>query len=270
MSVVNASYRWNAGDYARHSESQQQWGKELIAKLRLAGDEHLLDIGCGDGKVTAEIAARLPRGKVVGIDSSAEMITLAGTRYAENQFTNLRFVKMDARKLSFCAEFDVVFSNAALHWVTDQGPVLSGIYEALKPGGRLLMQMGGRGNAAVLVSVLEQVISEEKWRPYFNGFSFPYGFYGPDEYRPWLTAAGFDAGRTFLTLTARDMCHGTVEKFKGWIRTTWLPYLQQVPAGLQAVFIETITEKYIKMHPPDKSGSIHVLMQRLEITTARG
>ena len=193
MSVVNASYRWNAGDYARHSESQQQWGKELIAKLRLAGDEHLLDIGCGDGKVTAEIAARLPRGKVVGIDSSAEMITLAGTRYAENQFTNLRFVKMDARKLSFCAEFDVVFSNAALHWVIDHNPVLSGIYEALKPGGRLLMQMGGRGNAAVLVSVLEQVISEEKWRPYFNGFSFPYGFYGPDEYRPWLRAAGFDA-----------------------------------------------------------------------------
>jgi len=269
MASENSRYRWNAGDYARHSDSQKKWGKELMAKLQLAGDERLLDIGCGDGKLTAEIAERLPRGTVVGIDSSAEMIALANTRYPRERFANLLFLEMDARRISFPAEFDIVFSNAALHWVIDHRPVLKGIHAALKPGGRLLIQMGGRGNAAAVVSVIEEVMAEEKWRPFFDNFVFPYGFYGPEEYRSWLTAAGFDGECIRLSLTPRDMVHRNVENFKGWIRTTWLPYLQRVPSRQREVFIDTLTQKYLEVFPPDGAGCIHVLMQRLEVRALR-
>src|SRR5512133_3316891 len=134
---------WNPSDYAQHSSAQQIWARELIAKLHLAGHERVLDIGCGDGKVTAEIASAVPRGSVVGIDNSTDMIGYAKAAYEAG---NLRFQVADAAALPFQAEFDVIFSNACLHWIYDHKPVLAGIRRSLAPGGRVLLQMGGKGN----------------------------------------------------------------------------------------------------------------------------
>jgi trans-aconitate 2-methyltransferase len=141
------NYAWNAQDYAKNSTNQYAWAQELIPKLKLTGNEALLDIGCGDGKITAEIAKALPNGKVVGIDSSKEMVNLAQTAFPQNQYPNLSFQLMDARKLAFQEEFNIVFSNAALHWIVDQKVVLTGVQRGLKTGGRLLFQMAGKGNA---------------------------------------------------------------------------------------------------------------------------
>ncbi|WP_231890357.1 class I SAM-dependent methyltransferase [Methylomonas methanica] len=118
------TYRWNAQDYAQHSHAQQQWAKEMMAVLQLTGNETVLDLGCGDGKVTAEIAQIVDCGTVVGIDNSAAMIALAKRRYPEKQHPNLSFRVMDAGSLSFIKGFDVVFSNAVLHWVKQHQPVI--------------------------------------------------------------------------------------------------------------------------------------------------
>ncbi len=118
------NYAWNAGDYAKNSQNQFQWAKELIPKLRLDGTERLLDIGCGDGKITAEISKCLPNGKAIGIDSSSQMISLAKDIFQNEQYPNLTFQLMDARNISFEEEFDFAFSNAALHWIPDQKAVL--------------------------------------------------------------------------------------------------------------------------------------------------
>ena len=139
------TYQWNAIDYAKSSSIQQQWARELISKLNLKGNEKLLDIGSGDGKVTAEIASYLSNGSVIGIDNSEAMITLAQSKYSTDAFPNLRFQQGDASRLTFENEFDVVFSNATLHWILDQRPVLQGIYKSLKHNGKILLQMGGRG-----------------------------------------------------------------------------------------------------------------------------
>jgi trans-aconitate 2-methyltransferase len=161
------AYQWNAADYAQASTGQQQWARELIAKLHLQGYERVLDIGCGDGKVTAEIAAGLERGSVVGIDNSPAMIALAQASYpkAQAQWANLTFQLAEAADLPFSAEFDVVFSNATLHWVLDHVPVLCGIQRCLRPGGMLLLQMGGRGNALGVIAAVEQVCADPAWRP---------------------------------------------------------------------------------------------------------
>ncbi len=256
-------YRWDARDYQKYSSEQQKWGKELIQKLNLKGHEKVLDIGCGDGKVTAEIAKRVPKGSVLGIDNSKEMILLARQTFPPKDFPNLSFKIKDARHLDFDGEFDVVFSNASLHWVIDQPPVLKGIQKSLKPFGRLLIQMGGRGNAAKIIEVLEAMVKSEKWNRYFDDFPFPYGFYSHDEYQIWLKEVGLKAKR--LELIPKEMIHKGKEGLSTWLRTTWLPYTQRVPETLRREFIEEIVDRYIKKHPIAEDGTIHVQMIRLEV-----
>ena len=260
-------YKWDALDYAKSSSAQQEWARELIRKLKLKGDESLLDIGCGDGKVTAEIVASLPKGSVLGVDSSAEMIALAQSQYPADAFPNLHFRQEDARSLPFRDEFTVVFSNATLHWVLDHAPVLRGIAASLKPGGKALLQMGGRGNAAQVIAVAESVIASQEWRGYFEEFSFPYGFYGPDEYRKWLREAGLQARR--VELIPKDAVHQGREGFEGWFRTTWLPYTQRVPEGRQQAFIAEVVDRYLGNHPLDDHGLVHVEMVRLEVEAVK-
>jgi trans-aconitate methyltransferase len=259
--------RWDAGDYHRHSAAQQAWARELIVKLDLRGDEYVLDIGCGDGKVTAELVGELPRGAIVGIDSSPEMIAFARETFPPERHPRLRFELMDAREMRFEEEFDVVFSNATLHWVIDHGPVLAGIARALVPGGRALLQMAGRGNAAAVVAVMDEVIAEDEWRAHFQGFSFPYGFHAPGEYRHWVEAAGLRALR--IELLAKDMAQAGAEGLAGWIRTTWLPYLERVPAERREALIAVVTSRYLADHPPDEGGRVHVAMTRLEVEAVK-
>ena len=98
--VPDKKVKWNAADYAANSIVQQSWARELIAKLNLRGDERILDIGCGDGKVTAEMAKAVPRGFVAGTDASAEMIEFAQKSFPKKKYPNLQFQICDARKIS--------------------------------------------------------------------------------------------------------------------------------------------------------------------------
>jgi len=173
--------RWNPEDYSRHSSAQAKWASEILAKLELKGDKQILDIGCGDGKITAEVARSVPRGRVVGLDSSPEMIDFARKRFPAEAIPQLRFQLGDARTLDFHEEFDSVISFASLHWVIDHRPVLVGICRALRSGGRMILQFGGKGNAAEIVDVISAVITRAQWAEYFVGFKFPWGFYDPEE-----------------------------------------------------------------------------------------
>lgn len=258
-----SSYQWNAVDYAKSSAAQQHWARELIRKLKLKGDETLIDIGCGDGKVSAEIAAAVPNGSVLGIDSSDSMIALARSHYPAEAFPNLRFRLEDARTLSFRNEFDVVFSNATLHWILDQQAVLRGIYNSLKRKGKVLLQMGGRGNAADVLAVFDEMMHTDEWRHYFIGFDFSYGFFGPDEYSSWLRESGLQSSR--VELIPKDMTYNDTGGLEAWIRTTWLPYTQRIPEEKKNMFITELANRYVERHPPDARGTIHVAMMRLEV-----
>jgi len=261
------TYIWDAGDYERHSSVQQQWAREMLAKLGLRGDERLLDIGCGDGQVTAEIAALVPAGHVVGIDRSDSMVQLARARHPVRQAPNLSFFLADALNLPFCAGFDVAFSNATLHWVHDHRRILSGIGQSLRSGGRGMLQMGGNGNAAGLREVLDELTKEPEWCEYFANFVFPYAFYGPEDYIPWLQDAGLHPRR--LELLPKDMTHAGVTGLEGWIRTTWLPYTQRVPEASRERFVHDLAERYLERHPLDEAGLAHVAMVRLEVEAVK-
>ena len=256
-------FTWNAKDYAKHSSTQQMWARELISKLKLNGHESVLDIGCGDGKITAEIAGYVPDGSVVGVDSSKEMIELASEHFTKDKYPNLSFQVTDARQLAFQEKFDVIFSNAALHWIKDHRPVIAGIQKGLKPGGRILFQMGGKGNAEAILSIFEEMMSENEWNRYFSDFSFSYGFYDPEEYTVWISDAGLHPLR--VELIPKIMSYDKRDGLTGWVRTTWLPYLERVPEERREKFITRLIDKYIEKYPQDHAGKIHVNMMRLEV-----
>ena len=256
-------YQWDAQDYEKNSAQQRLWAQELIRKLELRGDEAVLDVGCGDGKVSAEIAASVPAGWVVGIDLSGEMIGLAQALFPAAGYPNLRFQQEDASRLPFVAEFDVVFSNATLHWLRDHRPALQGIARSLKPGGKILLQMGGKGNAAAIVAAIEELLLRPEWSPYFSGFAFPYGFYAPQEYQDWLLTAGLRPTR--MELIPKDMLHPGKAGLTGWLRTTWLPYTQRLPEEKRATFLAALVDTYTAVHPADDQDNVHVSMVRLEV-----
>ena len=261
------NYQWDAAEYAQHSSEQFKWACELTEKLHLRGDETVLDIGCGNGKATAAIAAQLPQGRVIGIDSSSEMIELAVDHHAKAGWPNLMFELRDVREMAYVECFDVAFSNAVLHWIKDHRQMLQRVQNALKKGGRLLFQMGGRGNAHAIIGILDELLKKPKWTPFFADFLFPYGFYGVDDYQRWLYRVGFKPRR--VELIPKDMVHKGKDGFAGWIRSTWLPYLSRIPEQMKEAFIEAILDAYLVEHPPDKAGLVHVDMVRLEVEAVK-
>jgi len=257
------NYSWNAQDYAKNSANQYAWAQELFPKLKLQGNEALLDIGCGDGRITAEIAKSLPKGRVVGIDNSQEMINLAQTLFPQNDYPNLSFQLADARKLTFQAVFDKVFSNAALHWIPNQSSTLFGIEKCLKPGGSLLFQMAGKGNAEQILLILDEMLSLEPWKRFFEGFKFPYGFFSQEEYIQSLVKADLKPLR--VELFPKDMKFKDIKGLAGWVRTTWLPYTEKLPEELKTKFIEELVSRYVKINSVNVDGTVHLGMMRLEV-----
>ncbi|MFA6472989.1 MAG: methyltransferase domain-containing protein [Candidatus Latescibacterota bacterium] len=258
-----AQQKWNAEDYRKNSSAQQKWAQELIAKLALNGGESVLDIGCGDGSISARLARAVGSGNVLGIDQSEDMIRHASEQYPSADYHNLSFLRMDARDIRLPARFDVAFSNAVLHWIKNQGAVLRGVRACLKSGGRILFQMGGRGNADELFCIVEEMLQHPRWRRFYENFTSPYHFHGPEEYETWLSESGFRPLR--VELVPKDMEHEGTAGLTGWMRTTWFPYTDPLPAELRNIFLEEVIEAYTAAHPVDSLGNTHVKMVRLEV-----
>ena len=261
---------WNAAAYAANSSVQQSWARELIARLHLHGDEHVLDVGCGDGKVTAEIARALPRGAVLGTDASAEMIAFARKTFPPSKIPNLKFEITDAREIGggkSTSPFDLVFSNAALHWVDDHESFLRGAAAVLKSGGRLVISCGGKGNAHDVFLALRPEMRRQRWREFFRKMPMPYFFYAPADYEECLPK--FDFKTRNIQLVPKDATYAGADGFATWLRTTWLPFVQRVPETIREEFIAAVTGRYVAKHPPDADGKVHVRMVRLEIAAEK-
>jgi trans-aconitate 2-methyltransferase len=258
-------HKWDPADYQKSSSAQYNWAMALIADLLLEGDERILDIGCGDGRITAHLASLVPSGSVLGIDLSPDMIGFAAGKYADQQ--NLSFQVGNASELRFAGEFDLVVSFACLHWIFDHLSVLKAVRQSLVPGGRFLMQCGGRGNAARILDLTGDIAASPSWKEYFSGFSFPYHFYGPEDYGAWLAEAGLRSRR--VELVAKDMIHQGQAGLEGIIRNTWLPYTERLPAQLRGEFVSEVARRYLERYPLDENGQAHVQMMRLEVEADR-
>lgn len=182
MSPVPSS-DWNTERYVRDAAFVPELGRAVLAWLDPKPGERILDLGCGDGALTSELART--GAVVVGIDASPSQIEAARARGLDARV-------MDAAALAFEAEFDAVFSNAALHWMADRTSVLAGTARALKPGGRLVAEMGGKGNIDRVLRAVLTVLSE---RGSDGRSALPWLFPDPDDQAAALARAGFRVAR---------------------------------------------------------------------------
>jgi trans-aconitate methyltransferase len=256
-------YTWNPQDYAQHSLGQETWARELLTRVDLQPNDVVLDVGCGDGRTTAAIAKSVPRGRVVGVDLSADMVAHAIERYCTPPVHNLHFEQADAAALKFESEFSVVFSNAALHWVQDQRAAVHGIGRALRPRGRFLAQFGGYGNVAEVIAAFEHVVGQPRWAQSVHRGELPYRFHTRGSYENWLTEAGLEIQE--CRLIPKAMVHDDYITFVGWLRTAWHPYTSGVPLDLRDSFLEETGQRYLATHPPDDCGRVHVDSVRLQV-----
>jgi trans-aconitate methyltransferase len=260
LSDLEHGVRWDANDYAKNSQGQFKWAMSNVDKLRLQATDRVLDVGCGDGKVTAELAKRVPNGRVIGVDRSESMIALAKHSF---QLPNAEFRILDAQALDYDATFDAVFSNSAIHWIPDQRAVVQGIARSMKPGGRMFLSMGGRGTAAAPRETLAQLIDEPRWRAYIVGASSPHHFQSPEAYKPWLAESGLRAER--VELVPKPMRLANLSALQGWLRTTWMTYTECLPESDRAEFIREWAERVARHCTTAPDGALIMAMVNLEI-----
>jgi trans-aconitate 2-methyltransferase len=136
---------WDAATYHRVSAPQVSWGRKVLSRLDLRGDETVIDAGCGSGRLTAELLDRLPRGRVIAVDASPSMLAVA-ERELKDYRDRLELVHSDLLALDMHEVADVVVSTATFHWVLDHPALFARLHDALRPSGRLLAQCGGRHN----------------------------------------------------------------------------------------------------------------------------
>jgi trans-aconitate 2-methyltransferase len=173
---------WDAAGYARRSSLQEAMAHEVLGLLVLKGSERVLDIGCGDGRITAQIANRVPQGSVLGADPSRDMISFATNHFSPAAQPNLRFEVADARNLPFEHEFDLVVSFNALHWIPEQDQALRSIRRAMKLNGSAQLRLVPKGARKSLENVLEETRFSPRWIHHFGEFRDPYLHMTPEQY----------------------------------------------------------------------------------------
>jgi len=187
----SCSREWDSSAYHRLSGPQVSWGKKVLSRLKLRGDEVLLDAGCGTGRLTAELLQYLPDGFVVGVDLSQNMLATARNYLGSEYGARVHFVAADLQDLPFEHTFDGVFSTAAFHWVPDHLRLFRNLFRVLRSGGWLRAQCGGGPNLARLRQRMDALMISSKYAPFFEGFRSPWVYNDAETAADLLRQAGF-------------------------------------------------------------------------------
>jgi trans-aconitate 2-methyltransferase len=226
---------WDGASYDRISSTMQALGMDVLERLELAGDERVLDAGCGSGRVTEALIARLPRGHVIGVDESPSMIEAARERLGPR--ADLRVA--DLVDLQVEEPLDAILSTATFHWIADHDCLFSRLHAALRPGGRLVAQCGGEGNIDVLRAKARQVCDRAPYAEHFASFSAPWNYASAERTRERLLAAGFSDAECWLAPAPREPEHP-----REFLATIVLgPHVQHLPADLRDPFMDEVMEK---------------------------
>ena len=233
---------WDASDYARISALQKVMAEEVLGLVELKGSERVLDVGCGDGKITAEIAARVPQGAVVGVDPSVEMVRYAQSHWGKNHGSNMRFEVGDARHLPFHDEFDLVVSFNALHWIPEQEEALASIRAAMKVGGTAQLRFVPHGPRKSLEHVIREKRQSPRWSSHFQGFHRPYLHLAPEEYEELAEKAGLKVESVHVADKAWDF-HSR-QAFFAFAEVTFVEWTHLLTEADKAAFTTDVLDRY--------------------------
>jgi trans-aconitate 2-methyltransferase len=227
------SREWDAVTYDRISDVQLGWALEQLERLPLRGDEIVLDAGCGSGRVTAELADRVPHGRVYGVDVSDAMAAHARAALGGRA----TILCQDLVELELPKPVDVVFSNATFHWIHDHNALFAALHRTMKPGARLVAQCGGRGNIDSFRRAADAVAREEPFAPHFIGWKRPWNYAGAEETAARLRRAAFADVETWLEPKR-------VEPERDFVQTVCLVrHLDPLPGELREPFVDRVLER---------------------------
>jgi trans-aconitate 2-methyltransferase len=233
---------WNAASYHRVSNPHVDWGKAVLESLPLHGNETVIDAGCGSGRLTELLLERLPQGKVIALDQSANMLAQAEAHLGPRFGDRVEYVQSDLLAITFEKEADVIFSTATFHWVKDHPALFSRLYRALKPGGWLVAQCGGGPNIAAVANRALSILRREPYAQAVGPWEGPWHFAGAPDTIARLGSAGF-------MHAAAEVIHAPVimaneDAYREFLSTVVLgTHLERIPdPALRLAFIDEMVE----------------------------
>ena len=250
---------WDGASYAANTAHHRRYDAEILASLPLRPSDRVLDLGCGSGDFTAEIAARVPDGHVVGLDAQPTMLAEAAQRALPNQSFLEGPVQHLASLLEDQPPFDVVCSRAALHWVpwADHAGVLADSLAALRPGGALRVECGGGDNVREVVAFLDHIAGRH------GGATAPWTFVGAGAYLDLLLDAGFTVDAGWVRTVAQRRAFSR-DELRGWLHSQTLnAYEASLPATVHAAFRADVDEHLDDLRRSD--GTYDVTFVRLDL-----
>jgi trans-aconitate 2-methyltransferase len=244
------SREWNSPVYHRLSQPQVSWGKRVLSRLHLRGDERVLDAGCGTGRLTAELIEALPRGHVVGVDLSRNMLSLARERLWGKFGGRVGLVEADLVGLPFEHVFDGIVSTATFHWVLDHERLFASLGRVLRSGGWLHAQCGGGANLARLRRRVGELAQTPRYAPYLARFAEPWFYADAEPAAEILRRAGFVKVET--SVEAAPTVLDSAQQYEEFVSNIILrTHLRQISsAELRSKFVAELTEQAATDDPP--------------------
>jgi trans-aconitate 2-methyltransferase len=232
---VRQPREWDAGSYHGLAQPHEQWATQILDRLPLRGDETVLDLGCGTGRLTSQLLDRLgPQGRAIGIDGSAQMVEEASRLLGADPRAS--FFQQDLLQLSVDEPADAAVSSATFHWIKDHDTLFRRIRAALKPGAPFVAQCGGRGNVANVVRAVQEVSARPEYAEFFAGWPGPWNYAGPEETTERLEHAGFTVDRVWLEPSPQHP-----EPLRDFLRTVSLgSHLERLPPDLHDPFVDEV------------------------------
>lgn len=239
-------YEFDGEKYKAASKHQKYLGMKIVKELNLYGAESILDLGCGDGALTQELANLVPQGLVLGIDASEGMLAEA----KKIKQHNLKFQCMDINAMNFSREFDLIFSSSALHWVKDHTCLYHNALQALKPGGIIYFSFAGAGTCETFIRVIKTVMLD--YPHYFKDFEWPW--YMPDiqEYEKLVRQQIISEVNIWPTNADRNM---TENEMIRWIdQPVIVPFLIPLPEHQRPIFRDQVVETMLQQTRRDEDN----------------
>ena len=260
---------WNAEDYSTNSSIQYRYAIRLLNQYSFESHEHILDIGCGDGKITALMAESIPHGQILGIDSSPAMITYA--KKFEKSLKNISFHQQDATQLNFTEKFNWVTSFSCLQWVEDQQAAWEGIYQALVPGGKAMVLFYRKLNK--VWQAIDELVALSEWKSFLTNYHPPvvhaplYEKMDQTDYCRMLENIGLQVD---YSEEGTELCFFENKNVFERFVAGWMPYLLKIPMEKQAAFMSQFGTLYLKLVPAESSGAVKMYVpHRTFVVTKR-
>ncbi len=223
---------WDGKSYDRISGPMQALGQAVLDRLPLAGDEAVLDAGCGSGRITETLMQRLPHGTVIAVDMSESMVAAARERLGPD--ADIR--RADLLELELDEPVDAILSTATFHWIADHERLFARLHGALRPGGRLVAQCGGEGNITKLRGRAAAVVDRAPYAEHFTDWRPPWNYAAPEPTYERLLSAGFASAECWLTPAPTQPEHP-----REFLATIVLgPHVQHLPEPLRDPFMDEV------------------------------